>query len=249
MAITNPNRIITVSMLSDFFNKLKSSVLSLYYKKTEADNTFASKNGSLANNFSVRKLNFSGDYNVETVAEMSCNSEGTAIRFIAYSSGASRQVTIPLNKGQLLNGILNFDINKQVSVFKFPSGNVSYLSYNSTAKAIECSGLTNDTNTIVFVNGSVCQDSDNAVSNPRGFYLLQIDDDSQTLDYLCPPDKYSLYYGNFDGDNPTTNYLCRWDGAQFQAIATGGGGSIDGDYTLAEESDINDILNTDPIDE
>lgn len=251
MAINNPNRIITVSMLSDFFTKLKRTVLNLYYTKQEADDTFALKNGNISNEFSVKNLHFRGGYpsSIDTAYTLEGGSGGDFIR--VYSNNGYNLI-IPLNGGELVAGSNGFDVSKQVCIFQMPKGaSLTYGTYNTITKTLTCYNATNDIGSVIFISDIVSSSSNDPQhgNNLIGFYLLNENANGQTLTYLCGPNKYGLYYGNFDGDNPTTNYLCRWDGAQFQAIATGGGGSIDGNYVIAEESDITEILNTNPIDE
>lgn len=238
MALTNPNRVITVERLGNFYQQL----LGKFLQKTDADTYYAKINGANDQPFNAENLTISDKVSISFIPAVA-GVPGSTDRLVLTGNDDEIKVNIPLVDSTMatvdqVEG--KADVVKATNNVKFclqPHIQVFYEEYDGNAQIRLVPGR------VYFYKsssgGSVVPKTASGFSSSNYFYYAI---DTSTVVRINPVSPYVIYY------NVSTQTLCRWDSAtsSFIQIATGsgGGGETPGDYEIATEEDINSIINT-----
>lgn len=259
------NKLITLGNLDVFRSTLLNKLLGYYdssteeyvyglvYPKLHVDDLFALKNGDSGQDFSANKLILAAG---ETELAYKYQSNVPYFSIKHRSGNTYSETNVPIGASLLTTDILDpglvaerVNVPAQNTVKQFVKTPVlskfrtltaasgSTMALSVSGNELRVIGSTAAINDVVYVSDSLLE----SYSYSGGFYLVSDEvaaTGAKVLTFVGHPSVYGLYY------DTQVSKLCHWNGTIMVYITTGGGGgSVPGEYTIADDSEIEGLFN------
>lgn len=249
---SNVSKVVTVDGLSTFWAGIKNRM----YLKTEADGSFASKNGSNDQNFSTKTLTVNDTENsiAVSISPTTIDMDGDS-QYALQLSCRDNIFTIPIINGTFAINNNRFDneFNSKANAVKKTVGlnTMTFLSTNTLncflgftevgGGLVKAPRGTQVGSVLYFEapDGTSANSETGPYGTVSGFYIVtEMTSGAVSASiFLFAPNKYAIYYSISDG-------LFYRYGEKMSKISSTTGEIPEGSYAFAEDSDIEGILNS-----